>query len=117
MGECRQGWSGAGLADFGVGGGGGSGCWQAAGGLRVNQPLRMEGNKLGVLGGEGGRLFLHLDGFEPFLTGRETAVLGLGDEAGLDVWPFLLPAVITEEVAQGEHGVDVTTLPVHAGAL
>ena len=86
-------------------------------GLRVNKRRGMEGNKLGVLGGEGGLLFLHLDGFEPFLTGRETAVLGLGEEAGLDVGPFLLPAVITEEVAQGEHGVDVTTLPVHAGAL
>ena len=77
----------------------------------------MEGNKLGVLGGAGGLLFLLLDGFEPFLTGRETAVLGLREEAGLDVRPFLLPAVITEEVAQGEHGVDVLTLPVHAGAF
>lgn len=45
------------------------------------------------------------------------AVLRLIDEAGLDVRPFLLPAVVTEEVTQGEHGVDVTTLPVHAGAF
>ena len=34
-----------------------------------------------------------------------------------NVRPFLLPTVVAEEVAQGEHGVDVATLPMHAGAL
>ena len=73
----------------------------------------MKGGILGVLGSDCCLPFLALEDLKSFLTGGETAVLGQRDEAGLDVWPCLLPAVVTEQVAQGKHGIDVTTLPVH----
>ena len=77
----------------------------------------MEGGVLRALGGDDGLVFLVLDGLQALLAGGKASVLCLGDKVRLDVWPLLLPTVIAEEVAQSEHGVDVATLPVHAGAF
>jgi hypothetical protein len=35
----------------------------------------------------------------------------------VNLGPFLRPTIITDEVAQGEHRVDMRALPVHASAF
>ena len=77
----------------------------------------MECGELGALGGEGS-FMLAAAAFEQALaTGMHACGFGLGQELGVNLGPFLCPTVIADKVAQGQHGVDMGALPVHACAF
>ncbi len=83
----------------------------------VSAPFGMECDELCALGGKG-RFVLAEAAFEQALpTGLHALGFGLCQELGVNLRPFLLPTVITDEVAQGQHRVDRRALPVHAGAF
>ena len=77
----------------------------------------MECDELSALGGEGGFVLAAAVFVQALPAGLHALVFGLGQELGVNVGPFLGPTVITDEVTQGQHGVDMRALPVHASAF
>ena len=98
------------------------GSWFAVFGFRerrwrVRAPFGMKGGELGAVGSEGCFMLAGAAFEQALATGLHALGFGLGQELGVNLGPFLCPTVITDEVAQGQHGVDMRAQPVHAGAL
>jgi hypothetical protein len=53
----------------------------------------------------------------PLETALETFLAGLAAQARFNARPVLLPTAITDEVTQGQHGVNVGTGPMHPCSL
>lgn len=77
----------------------------------------MKCGELGALGGEGSFMLAAAVCEEALPTGVHALLFRLGQELGVNLGPFMCPAVITGKVAQGQHGVDMGALPVHAGTF